>query len=394
MEPFPARGHLIATTRLTFLALESACTGTPLRLSTHRWSVRVHTRRRLRDVRASRVARIPGPFRIEALGLPFEGRRVCHPSLSRSRGPAGGDYGSGRPFGGRVDAVKPDVVVNCVGASSTGGGEGSDRGAHHPKRVLPHQLSRICRTAGSRPNSSDCVFSGRKGLYTEDDTSHAGSTAHQAVRSVVGRRHHDPDVDYRPGIARHDRGRGVQFPPMIDVRIVSAPSDGAFPSSLVRPYKSSASGVSSSVYRPFRPENTQSVLRWIRPGTGVAADTRELVGEQRVGGERHDRILRPRQLLHHTDAIHHHIRFDGVDTPPNGRHIRDLHRRHHARSLEEGWQTLRPSKRDPCPKRSWNSSHARCPNIPEPPTIRTRTLIDAWRGAAACRYGRFRAQET
>ena len=47
--------------------------------------------------------------------------------------------------------------------------------------------------------------------------------------------------------------------PMIEVRNVRQPGRFNSPSNLLRPYRSTGSGVSDSVYLPRRPENTQSV---------------------------------------------------------------------------------------------------------------------------------------
>ena len=41
--------------------------------------------------------------------------------------------------------------------------------------LLPHRLHRLCQASGARliHFSTDCVFSGRTGIYTEDDPSDA-----------------------------------------------------------------------------------------------------------------------------------------------------------------------------------------------------------------------------
>lgn len=71
-----------------------------------------------------------------------------------------------------LDLVHPDVVVNCIGIVK------QDTRARDPiasitvNALFPHRLAQICRDAGARliHLSTDCVFSGRAGDYSEDDT--------------------------------------------------------------------------------------------------------------------------------------------------------------------------------------------------------------------------------
>ncbi|MBS7810270.1 dTDP-4-dehydrorhamnose reductase family protein [Roseococcus pinisoli] len=70
---------------------------------------------------------------------------------------------------------RPDVVINCVGLVK------QLQEAEDPLRalpinaLLPHRLSRLCALAGARliQISTDCVFRGDRGSYTEDDESDA-----------------------------------------------------------------------------------------------------------------------------------------------------------------------------------------------------------------------------
>lgn len=70
-----------------------------------------------------------------------------------------------------IKRLRPDVVVNCVGIIK------QLREAQDPvasiatNSLLPHQLSALCRDAGCRliHISTDCVFSGNRGAYTELD---------------------------------------------------------------------------------------------------------------------------------------------------------------------------------------------------------------------------------
>lgn len=71
--------------------------------------------------------------------------------------------------------VRPRVVVNCVGIVK------QDAAAKDPltsisiNSLFPHRLAAICRAANARliHLSTDCVFSGRRGQYAEDDPADA-----------------------------------------------------------------------------------------------------------------------------------------------------------------------------------------------------------------------------
>lgn len=73
------------------------------------------------------------------------------------------------------EKVRPDVVINCIGIVK------QLKEAHDPilsieiNSLLPHRLARMCAARGSRliHFSTDCVFSGRDGHYTEKSISDA-----------------------------------------------------------------------------------------------------------------------------------------------------------------------------------------------------------------------------
>ncbi|WP_417706250.1 dTDP-4-dehydrorhamnose reductase family protein [Pseudomonas sp.] len=71
--------------------------------------------------------------------------------------------------------VKPDVVINCVGLIKQLADANDPLTALPINAMLPHRLARLCELSGARliHVSTDCVFSGRKGLYRETDLSDA-----------------------------------------------------------------------------------------------------------------------------------------------------------------------------------------------------------------------------
>jgi dTDP-4-dehydrorhamnose reductase len=88
------------------------------------------------------------------------------------------------------DQIRPDVVVNCAGLTK------HKREAEDPlvsipiNTLMPHRLAGLCKLVGARliHISTDCVFSGEKGNYTEDELADA--------RDVYGKSKALGEVDY------------------------------------------------------------------------------------------------------------------------------------------------------------------------------------------------------
>ncbi len=68
---------------------------------------------------------------------------------------------------------KPDVVINCVGLIKQLADAKNPLTALPINAMLPHRLADLCRLGGARliHISTDCVFSGDKGMYREEDES-------------------------------------------------------------------------------------------------------------------------------------------------------------------------------------------------------------------------------
>jgi len=68
-------------------------------------------------------------------------------------------------------AAQPDVVVNCIGLVKQLAQAADPLQAVPLNALLPHRLARLCALRGARlvQISTDCVFSGGKGGYTEAD---------------------------------------------------------------------------------------------------------------------------------------------------------------------------------------------------------------------------------
>jgi dTDP-4-dehydrorhamnose reductase len=72
-------------------------------------------------------------------------------------------------------SVQPDLVINCIGLIKQQSIANDPLSAITVNAQLPHRISLVCRTAGARliHISTDCVFNGSKGKYTEADPSDA-----------------------------------------------------------------------------------------------------------------------------------------------------------------------------------------------------------------------------
>ncbi|WP_026562813.1 SDR family oxidoreductase [Bacillus sp. J37] len=69
-----------------------------------------------------------------------------------------------------IESLKPDIIINCIGILN-------EQASNNPilalqtNSILPHQLAKLAERYGGKliHISTDCVFSGIKGSYTEDD---------------------------------------------------------------------------------------------------------------------------------------------------------------------------------------------------------------------------------
>jgi len=73
------------------------------------------------------------------------------------------------------ETVMPEVVINCVGLIKQFADSKSPLTALPINAMLPHRLASISSLVGARliHISTDCVFSGKKGMYVESDISDA-----------------------------------------------------------------------------------------------------------------------------------------------------------------------------------------------------------------------------
>ena len=88
------------------------------------------------------------------------------------------------------DIARPSVVINCVGLVKQLAEADDPLAAIPLNALLPHRLARLCAVAGARfvHMSTDCVFSGTQGMYTESDVADA--------KDLYGRSKFLGEVDY------------------------------------------------------------------------------------------------------------------------------------------------------------------------------------------------------
>jgi dTDP-4-dehydrorhamnose reductase len=101
--------------------------------------------------------------------------------------------------------VKPDLVINCVGLIKQLADAKDPLTALPINAMLPHRLSSLCEVAGARliHISTDCVFSGEKGMYREEERSDCDDLYGKS--KFIGEIHDKPHVvTLRTSIIGHE----------------------------------------------------------------------------------------------------------------------------------------------------------------------------------------------
>jgi dTDP-4-dehydrorhamnose reductase len=107
-----------------------------------------------------------------------------------------------------LEVLRPAAVVNCVGVVKQLPKGQDPETCIQLNSLFPHQLSRLCAAAGIRliHISTDCVFSGRRGGYREEDEPDAEDFygRSKALGEVTGR----GALTLRTSIIGHELRRG------------------------------------------------------------------------------------------------------------------------------------------------------------------------------------------
>jgi dTDP-4-dehydrorhamnose reductase len=101
-------------------------------------------------------------------------------------------------------AVRPTVVINCIGLVKQLAEAGDPLFAIPSNALLPHRLAQLCEVAGARlvHVSTDCVFSGKKGHYREEDTADAVDLYGRS--KLLGEVAHPHAITLRTSIIGHE----------------------------------------------------------------------------------------------------------------------------------------------------------------------------------------------
>jgi dTDP-4-dehydrorhamnose reductase len=99
--------------------------------------------------------------------------------------------------------IKPDVIVNCVGTIKQRTSNAEEVIAVNA--LFPHFLQRVCTEMDVRliHFSTDCVFSGRRGQYTESDT--PDPTDHYGYTKAMGEVLFDKALTIRTSIVGREK---------------------------------------------------------------------------------------------------------------------------------------------------------------------------------------------
>lgn len=102
--------------------------------------------------------------------------------------------------------VRPDVVVNCIGLVKQLAEADDPLEAMPINAMLPHRLARLCAVAGARliHVSTDCVFLGTRGLYTEGDAPDAADLYGRS--KLLGEVDYPNAITLRTSIIGHELG--------------------------------------------------------------------------------------------------------------------------------------------------------------------------------------------
>lgn len=106
-----------------------------------------------------------------------------------------------------LERIRPDVVINCVGLIKQLADAKDPLSALPINAMLPHRLAKLCGLANARliHVSTDCVFSGRTGMYTEADQSDAEDLYGKS--KFIGELHEVPHaITLRTSIIGHELG--------------------------------------------------------------------------------------------------------------------------------------------------------------------------------------------
>lgn len=103
-----------------------------------------------------------------------------------------------------LDQMRPDVVVNCAGLTKHKPDADDPLISIPINTLMPHRLAGLCKLVGARliHISTDCVFSGEKGGYVEDDFADARDVYGKS--KALGELHYPHAITLRTSTIGHE----------------------------------------------------------------------------------------------------------------------------------------------------------------------------------------------
>lgn len=103
-----------------------------------------------------------------------------------------------------LDQIRPDVVVNCVGLTKHKPEAENPLVSIPINTLMPHRLAGLCKLADARliHISTDCVFSGEKGGYVEEDFADARDVYGKS--KALGEVHYPHAITLRTSTIGHE----------------------------------------------------------------------------------------------------------------------------------------------------------------------------------------------
>jgi len=110
-----------------------------------------------------------------------------------------------------IKEIRPAVVINCIGLIKQHSISKQHVDAVAINSLLPHQLASLCDSHSCKliHFSTDCIFDGKKGLYTENDTPDALDLYGRS--KCLGEVDYSPHLTLRTSIIGHELGSAVSL---------------------------------------------------------------------------------------------------------------------------------------------------------------------------------------
>ncbi len=102
--------------------------------------------------------------------------------------------------------ARPEIVINCIGVVKQLSQANDPLVVLPANTLLPHRIAMLCEVVGARliHVSTDCVFSGGRGRYTEDDRPDA--TDLYGMSKLLGEVTRPSAITLRTSIIGHELG--------------------------------------------------------------------------------------------------------------------------------------------------------------------------------------------